>query len=212
MYTKEFDIRKVMTNLSKLRQGFTLEGDFQFMLGYVIKKMYRHAQVIMEYNYPSGTLLKEEKDTRQSIDVLVIFNKNCYPIELKYNYDYKRGIIKLDKDIDYKINNVSEQGTTDFRRKYCKDIERLLNLNNITKEIDSFKIKESYAILLTNFTEFRDKTANLTKYILSNDSIEEVDNDFKDINVKYDLEWNEYGNENVNNLNYLLATIKLNDK
>ncbi len=196
----EFDIENVMKEVKEnsLRYGFVSECDFQFIIGVAIMKLYKDATVVMEYEYPRDTLLKEGE--RQYIDILVIMNNKYYPIELKYKH---KGCEKLQitNDLYCKLTNYS--CTTEHRINYCEDIDRLLELRK-TKE---FNVAEGYAILLTNYEQFRNKTKSgrqQEKYLLYEDEIK--DKGVNEIKAKYKedyyMEWFDF-----DKFSYLLTKI-----
>ncbi len=216
-----FNIVNVMDEVARLRKGFTLESDFQFILGCAIKNLYKeHAEIIMEYKYPKEALINNQ---RQNIDILVIINNKCYPIELKYNYKYENYEtigMSLTNHIKYKLDKNSKgQHTTDYRKKYCLDIVRLLKLYN-TKNIEDDQLKnieEAYAIMLTDFEEFRknknhisikwslyeeDQTRKEMEELIKKEKIDPI--------YTYEMKWHEYKNSS-NKFNYLVTTIKRKD-
>lgn len=202
----EFNIEDVMAKVKELRNGglFTSERDFQFILGVAIRELYKTAIVVMEYYNPSSN-----ENKRQYIDILVIMNNKYYPIELKYKH--KKNNIKITDNLDYKLSD--ETCTTDHRKKYCEDIKRLIELQN--SQIQNFNFAEGYAILLTNYEQFRNgKLEN--QYLLSENKIKENNgvNEINKINEKYkntyDMKW--YNFDEQNKFSYLITTIKKNNK
>ena len=99
MEEKEFNINDVMAKVKELRIGFTSERDFQFIMGVAIRKLYKNANVVMEYKYPKKALINNKE--RQFVDIMVIINDNWYPIELKYNY--KKCDIHITEELKYEL-------------------------------------------------------------------------------------------------------------
>ena len=126
------DIKYVLSKLSKTRQIFVSEADFQLELAWVIKTIYPNAIIRLEYC--------PYFDLNMHIDILVIINNKWIPIELKYKTK------KCQKTIDNEVFNLKNHGAKDISRYlYLKDLER----------IETFKKKsvcfsEGYAIFVTN--------------------------------------------------------------
>ena len=200
----EFIIENVMKEVKLLRKGFTSECDLQFITGVAIKNVYPDAKVLMEYSYPPQALLTGDKN-RQYIDILVIINNKYYPIELKYKHKSCQNILIFE---NLKYNLTNQSCITDHRKKYCEDIERLFNLQNI--KINNCDFAEGYAILLTNYEQFRnEKSAKQQKYSLDEDNIKK-NNGIKEINEKYknvtyNMKWYTYDEQNK--FSYLITTI-----
>ena len=198
----EFNIEKVITTAKELKNGFffTSERDFQFMVGVAIKTLYKNATVIMEYRYPGGALI--ETNERQYIDILVIMDDKYYPIELKYKH---KGVnVEIAKDLDYELK--PETCTTDHRKKYIDDIDRLSKLKNV--KIGEFEFLEGYAVLLTNWEQIREESSKREqKYSLQENEINSL---VKKINKKCnnaisDMKWYDY--DNSKKFSYLITTI-----
>ena len=203
MSEEEFNIKRVMKTIKEdLRKGFTSELDFQFIIGATIRDIYKNATVIMEYKYPKGTLCENKE--RQYVDIMAVINGKWYPIELKYKY--KECNINITKELEYKLENHSCK--TNHRKKYCMDIIRLLQLRK-----SDFKFEEGYAIVLTNYVEFRYKKKKCQNRWLLYD--ENIIDGVKEINEKYDkkmynMEWEDYDRQKK--FSYLITTINKNDK
>lgn len=132
----QFDIYKILIELSKSNPLFCSEFEFQFYLAWKIKELYGNEyQIHLEYP------IKDYEGKNKNIDLLLV---NCsggfIPIELKYctsKFEQNFG------DFSYKLKEHSANDQT--RYKYLKDIYRL----------EVFKANESkfivgYAIIITN--------------------------------------------------------------
>ena len=90
-----FDVDKLMQELSLKRKIFVSEADFQLELAWLIKERYPMATVRMEYS--------PQFNTDMHIDILVLFDGKWFPIELKYK---TKGCRKI---IDGEIYNLKNQ-------------------------------------------------------------------------------------------------------
>lgn len=209
---KEFNIKSVMEEVQKIRTGFTLEGDFQFTLGLAIYKKYKNkVNVIMEYKYPEEALL--QKNAKQYIDILVIMNNKWYPIELKYKHSKCDVVFFSDSESIYALENQSCR--KNHRQAYVNDIKRLLKCRSTTifdcKKNEKIKFGEGYAILLTNYGNFKTKEYSECSLNKNEKGIEEI-KDYK-FNKDYNMEWFDYkptDNKDIkkSNFSYLITTIK----
>lgn len=126
------DIKQILKTLSSKYYIFHSEADFQFALAWEIKLHYPDALVRLE--------VSPKENPNMHIDILVTFNNNVYPIELKYktaNYSC------VYKDEFYNLKNHSAQDLG--RYDYLYDVKRI----EILKSTFS-NFKEGYAIFLTN--------------------------------------------------------------
>ena len=76
MSSNILDMGLIVDRLKNRRKIFVSEADFQLELAWTIKENYPNAKIRLEY-CPSF-------DLNMHIDILVIMNNKCYPIELKY--------------------------------------------------------------------------------------------------------------------------------
>lgn len=195
---KIFDIEEVMKKVESLRNGFTVEHDFQFIMGVAIREIYPNANVIMEYKYPE--IEDATKQKRQYIDILVIMDNKYYPIELKYKH--KGEVLCISENIKTELSN--QTCTSDHRKHYREDIDRLLSLKETQKTdyIPGCNFEEGYAIFLTNYENFQNKQAQ--------DSIDsetlKKDKKYKKYNI--DVEWKPY--KTNTSFIYAITTIKKN--
>ena len=127
-----FDICKLIKDLSSKRKIFVSEADFQLELAWLIKEQYPNAKVRLEYC--------PQFNPSMHIDILVIINEQWIPIELKYK---TKGCKKFIDDEYYDLKNHSAKDVNCYA--YLKDIQRI---EFVKENEDTFK--EGYAILLTN--------------------------------------------------------------
>ena len=151
-----------------------------------------------------GTLCENKE--RQYVDIMVILNDKWYPIELKYNC--KECDIKIAKGIEYLLKNHSCE--TDLREKYCTDIKRLLKFFQSDCKVE--KIEVGYAILLTNYEEFRfEAKGRQKKWLLYeetiSDGVKEINQDYN--KEMYDMHWYYYNKSNnkLSKFSYLITNI-----
>ena len=127
-----FNMEKLIEELSKKRKLFVSEADFQLELAWLIKELYPNATVRMEYC--------PQFDTNMHIDILVIIEDKWIPIELKYK---TKG---CNKQIDGELYILKNHSAKDVNcYAYLKDIQRI---EAIKKNVSSFK--EGYTVLITN--------------------------------------------------------------
>ena len=127
-----FDIYKIIDILKVKRPIFVSEADFQLELAWVIKEEYPNAKVRLEYC--------PQFDIKMHIDILVIIDNKCIPIELKYK---TKGCTKI---INKEIFNLKNHSAKDINcYLYLKDIERIEKI----KEKDNL-FNKGYAIFITN--------------------------------------------------------------
>ena len=133
------DMDQLMTELSKKREIFVSEADFQLELAWLIKEQYPDAKVRLEY---CPALQKNMR-----LDILVTIDGKWIPIELKYKKKGFKAQIE-DEYYDLRDHGAKDHGCYD----YLKDIQRIETLK---KKAPPFQ--EGYAILLTNDPAFRVK-------------------------------------------------------
>ncbi len=128
----EFNIESIITNLQQRRQLFVSEADFQLEMAWVIKELYPASKVRLEYT--------PRFNPDMHIDILVIFDNNWIPIELKYKT--KGCTYNLNGDFYYLKNH----GAKDVNcYLYLKDIQRIETIKN---HVPFFQ--EGYTVFLTN--------------------------------------------------------------
>ena len=127
-----FNINKLIAELSNRRKLFVSEADFQLELAWLIKELYPSAVVRMEYS--------PKFDTNMHIDILVIIEDKWIPIELKYK---TKGCQKLVDGEFYQLKNHSAKDVNCYA--YLKDIQRI---ERIKKNVPAFQ--EGYTVLITN--------------------------------------------------------------
>jgi len=148
MNTK-FDIKECIEKLSKRRDIFHSEADFQFALAWEIQREYPEADIRLEYCVKDVPKIHNEDGQNMHIDIMVSFDNDCklsdkrwIPIELKYKTAKFVGTDIKDEPYDLKGHAAQLLGRYDF----IKDIERLERLSNKS----DFSYQEGYAIWLTN--------------------------------------------------------------
>lgn len=138
---QQFNINEIIEVLKSKRKLFVSEADFQFEIAMVIKEMYPEAKVLLEYPLQDLFQLKD----KMNLDILVIFEDEWIPIELKY---ITRTLHYREENIIYYLKN---QGTTVLSCYDClKDIERIELVKEKAKNENEFKFKEGYTIQITN--------------------------------------------------------------
>lgn len=128
----DFNVDKLMKELSNKRKLFVSEADFQLELAWLIKELYPHAVVRMEYC--------PQFDPAMHIDILVMIEGRWFPIELKYK---TKGCKKQVDGELYQLKNHSAKDVNCYA--YLKDIQRI---ETIKKNVSFFQ--EGYVILITN--------------------------------------------------------------
>jgi len=133
-----FDIEKIVKCLSKKRNIFHSEADFQFALAWEIKEICG-STVDLRLELP----FRQSGERVKYIDIVVVHSGQLIPIELKYATE----ICVFD---EYQL---TKQGAKDIKLyDFCKDIERVEHYIN-----NHDNCKEGYCIFLTNdFTYSRD--------------------------------------------------------
>ena len=142
----QFDIYKILIELSKTNPLFCSELEFQFYLAWKIKEIYGELYTI-RLEYP----LKNYLDKNRNIDLVLIDNNGCYiPIELKYKtnkFEYNLN------GIEYKLKDQSANDLTKYG--HIKDISRIEYFKSIEK---NFIV--GYVITITNQNKSWQKICN----------------------------------------------------
>lgn len=189
-----FNIDKLIEELSKKRKLFVSEADFQLELAWLIKELYPDAIVRMEYC--------PQFDTNMHIDILVTIEEEWIPIELKYK---TKG---CNKQIDGELYNLKNHSAKDINcYAYLKDIQRI---ETIRENVSSFK--EGYAILITNELSYTkapmSKTVNYYAFSLHEGAVKSGTMDWGEktgegtkgrnyknplvLNGEYEIKWSTY--------------------
>ena len=192
------DMEKIIEKLQGKRQIFCSEADFQLEMAWVIKEMYRDAEVRLEY-VPTF-------DDKMHIDILVFINNEWIPIELKYKTKNSKKE-KMTDQITQEVFNLKNQGAKDINcYLYLKDIMRIEDIKEAVKN----NFKEGYAVFLTNDKTYLESPQNndcvYKDFSLEDGAIKEgwlkwkkypKKKGFEDpITLKgsYTMEWNEFSN------------------
>lgn len=131
------DIEKVLKVVSINRPLFHNEKDFQFEFAVSIQQL--------GYKTRLETYVGKENGKRKYIDLVAIDEKKqeCYIFEFKYKIINKKVIINKE------VYDLFNHGARDLGSyAFLKDVERIEKL--IGKSIFGYKVKEGYAIFLTN--------------------------------------------------------------
>lgn len=135
-------LEEVLRELSRKRDLFWSEADFQFSFAWLLKEhLGEEAEILLERRY-EATLdciidgVKKTKEEKFYIDIVVKYDGKFYPIELKY----KTKAVKSGE-----IVTVTQSANDLGRYFYLWDIFRLEKLRD---QQDDFG--EGYAIMLTN--------------------------------------------------------------
>ncbi len=138
-------IKEAILELASRNKIFHSEADFQFQLGWTIKEIDRTLEIRMERPYKIG-------DEDINIDIIIECNNSTYAIELKYPTSL------LEYSISNEIYLLKQQDAYNQRRyDFYKDIQRLESLKA------NKKIKNGYALLLTNSSTFLKKPKGFHK-------------------------------------------------
>lgn len=141
------NIFNAMKTLSDKRPIFHSEADFQFSLGWELKRLNNDFQIIMERPFQFED--KSKKHPKIELDLLIENGLEKYGIELKYVTK------ELETEIDKVKYKLKDHMATNLRRyDFYKDISRLEYLK-INGEIDM-----GYAIFLTNVNSYYQKQAS----------------------------------------------------
>lgn len=131
------DIENILKKLSINRPLFHNEKDFQFEFALLLQQL--------GYKTRLETYVGKENGKRKYIDLVAIDEekKECYLFEFKYKTIDKKVIID-NEEYDLFNHGARDLGSYAF----LKDVERIEKL--IDKKIFGYKVKEGYAIFLTN--------------------------------------------------------------
>ena len=192
------DMEKIIEKLQGKRQIFCSEAEFQLEMAWVIKEMYRDAEVRLEY-VPTF-------DDKMHIDILVFINNEWIPIELKYKTK-KSKKEKMTDQITQEGFNLKNQGAKNIGcYLYLKDIERIERIKEAVKN----NFKEGYAVFLTNDETYRNRPRKINcdykDFSLEDERIIERGEPLKWASAKknkgiedpiilkgiYKMEWNEF--------------------
>ena len=192
------DMAKIIEKLQDKRQIFCSEADFQLEMAWVIKEMYRDAEVRLEY-VPTF-------DDKMHIDILVFISNKWIPIELKYKTKNSKKE-KMTDQITQEVFNLKNQGAKDIGcYLYLKDIERIERIKEAVKN----NFKEGYAVFLTNDETYRNRPRKINcdykDFSLEDERIIERGEPLKWASAKknkgiedpiilkgiYKMEWNEF--------------------
>jgi len=198
----KLDVSEILKELSIKRPLFHNEKDFQFEFSLLMQQL--------GFKIRLETSVCKENGKRKYID-LVAFDEEkqeCYLFEFKYK--------TIDKKItiDGEMYDLFNHGARDLGSyAFLKDVERIEKL--INKTIFGYKVKEGYAIFLTNdfgYTRgFKQnslcynygleegklfKSNNTIKFLIPNDKEKEDTCVFKLDEIKfkneYEVKWEEY--------------------
>lgn len=211
------NIFNAMKELSDKRPIFHSEADFQFSLGWELKRLNNDFEIIMERPFQFNNKLDDDTKTKTKIelDLLIKNGSKKYGIELKY----------VTKELVVTVNNelfdLKDHMATNLRRyDFYNDIRRLESLK-INKEID-----KGYVIFLTNVPSYQNSTTGMAKefnfaheckisqgkYDWSGEEINDrsIGSSRKkeiEINQQYDCRWSEYSTINNHVFKYILLEI-----
>ena len=139
------DIKTILEVLANQRPLFHSEADFQFALAWEIKSRYPQADIRLEAPF-DGTVSGR-------IDILVRYQADVYPIELKY---LKK---RLQSTIDGEPYSLAE-GVHDLDMHDCiKDIARI---ESFRKQLAGFR--SGYAVWVTNDPAYWSASYNASYY------------------------------------------------
>ena len=153
---EDFNINKVIKHLRKERKIFATEADFQVALAQSISSCYPPAKfpqtmVQLEYcPYPEN-VADPITGKKMYIDILVLWESKCIPIELKYKTE----------GFNYSDNNnwlydLKKHGAyTENRYRYWRDVRRIETIASSEKH--QIQYKTGFAIFLTNDPKYYDK-------------------------------------------------------
>lgn len=127
------DIHKIITSLQLKRPIFHSEADFQLAIAWEIQKLYPHAEIRLEYNYPK---IFESL----YLDIWVKLEDTYIPIELKYKTKKSTFLVNGEH---FRLKNHSAQDCG--RYDFLKDISRIEKVISTEEQINA-----GYAIILTN--------------------------------------------------------------
>lgn len=162
------NITEVMKEVRRNKELFHSEAELQFEIGYVIRKLYKEANVEVFIEYPAHKLINYKdfigvtKNKIPTIDIVVKLKEELIPIEIKYitsNLTYDEYILKGGNGEDKAFF-------------YVTDIHR------IEAFIEQYESTEGYAILISNNSKWfsnsrtlRDSTFNYSQYYLADNNV-----------------------------------------
>ena len=131
------NVFNIIKELSAKRPLFHNEKDFQFEFALVLQSI--------GFKIRLETYVGKENGKRKYIDLVAIDEetKECYLFEFKYKTINKKEVIN-DELYDFFNHGARDLGSYAF----LKDVERIEN--QLNKSILGYKVKEGYAIFLTN--------------------------------------------------------------
>lgn len=164
------EIEKILDELSKERDVFNSEADFQFSLAWKIKEYYEEKykekyQNNYKEEFKKNFKVKLEytiivKDKRKRVDIMVIKDGVKFPIELKYKTKISKDNINVKSEKDSDLYNLTNQGAKDITSyDYFKDIQEI----ELIQQEDS-NIGKGYVIMLTNDSNYKDGKGENTFY------------------------------------------------
>lgn len=131
------NIANILIELSKRRPLFHNEKDFQFEFALLLQQL--------GYKIRLETYVGKENGKRKYIDLVAINEETqeCYLFEFKYK------TISKEVTINNEMYDLFNHGARDLGSyAFLKDVERIEKL--VDKTIFGYKVKEGYAIFLTN--------------------------------------------------------------
>ena len=151
----ENDIKDIITELSKERNAFWSEADFQYSFAWKLQQKYEGAKIRLEkrHNHSISRDLKSDSEAAQEdlqkepyyVDIWVEMDNSIYPIELKYK---TRAEVMPDVDGD-NITLLNQSAQDLGRYGYIKDIKRIENIIEDYTEKEK-TVQKGFAIMLTN--------------------------------------------------------------
>ncbi len=190
----DFDIYKLIKDLSNKRKLFVSEADFQLELAWLIKHEYPDSIVRLEYC--------PQFNTDMHIDILTILAEQWIPIELKYKTK------TYSKVVDGEYYNLKNHSAKDVNcYAYLKDIQRI---ESVKKNVSFFK--EGYTVFLTNDLTYTKKPSservNYYEFSIHQKAIKHGKMDWGEktsegtkgrnykypivLDGKYEMNWNDY--------------------
>lgn len=209
------NIFNAMKTLSDKRPIFHSEADFQFSLGWELKRLNNDFQIIMERPFQFED--KSKKHPKIELDLLIENGLEKYGIELKYVTK------KLNTKIGKEKFELKDHMATNLRRyDFYKDINRLeyLKTNN--------EINKGYVIFLTNVDSYqKNETSGMAKEFnfadgckiipkdeyywigekINEKSIGSSRNENIKIEQQYDCRWSKYSTIDNHVFKYILLEI-----
>jgi hypothetical protein len=103
----DITVKEVIETLKGKRAVFFSEDDFKFAIAGEIKQKYPDSEIFLEYCF----------DGKKYLDILVLWQKHTYPIELKYKTKelvVEGKINSVDVEFKLKKQGASTNGRYDF--------------------------------------------------------------------------------------------------